>query len=182
MVELWAVAAGPGRSLLMGDEVIVVGGDIVTDLHFVEEPVWIAVKDFSQMGSNVAGGLAEAVHNSAQRRFMDAQHACEAVLTDAGDIHAQLQIGIDVSIQGHGAGLFSSVMQGPAASYAGLSMLDLQAIGLPNPESLFVNILLINWGRLFPEEYPLFPKYKKICGRALPEAGLGNIEPVPNYQ
>lgn len=33
---------------------------------------------------------------------MDAQHASQAVLADARGVHPQLQIGINVSIQGHG--------------------------------------------------------------------------------
>ena len=68
------------------------------------------------MHSNVAGGLSEAVHDAAQRGFVDAQHARQAVLPDARGVHPQLEVRIDVSVQGHGSLSFSVALQRPVGA------------------------------------------------------------------
>ena len=97
--------------------------EIVTDLDLVEQPVWIAVQDLGQMGADVAGRLAETVHDAAQRRFMDAQHPSQTVLADPGGVHPQLQIGVDVTIQRHGVDL-ASVAFSTLAGIRGLLVLQ----------------------------------------------------------
>jgi hypothetical protein len=36
---------------------------------------------------------------------MDTQHACQAILTDARGVHPQLEVWINVSVQGNGLAL-----------------------------------------------------------------------------
>jgi len=88
--------------LLVKREMAVCECDFIVNLHLVEQPVRIALQDLGKMHTNVAGGLAEAVHDAAQRSFVDAQHARQTVLPDAGGVHPQLQIGVYISVQGHG--------------------------------------------------------------------------------
>jgi len=59
------------------------------------------------MNADIARGFPKAVHDSAQGRLMDAQHLRQTILSDARGVHPQLQIWIDISIQGHGFALFS---------------------------------------------------------------------------
>jgi hypothetical protein len=94
-------------NLLVGCDAMVSESNVITDLHLVEQPVWIALQYLGQMDADVAGGLPEAIHDSAQGGFMNAQHSCQPVLSDAGRVHPQLQVWVDVSIQGHGRGLVS---------------------------------------------------------------------------
>lgn len=75
--------------------------DFVVDLHFVKKPVRVALENLGQMHPEVAGGFAEAVHDAAQRGFMNSKHARETILPDAGGVHPQFQVGINVSIQAH---------------------------------------------------------------------------------
>jgi hypothetical protein len=74
-------------------------GDFVVDLHFVEEPVRVALENLGQMRAEFASGFAKAVHDAAQRGFMNSQHARQTILPDAGGVHPQFQVGINVSIQ-----------------------------------------------------------------------------------
>jgi hypothetical protein len=80
-------------------------GNFVADLHFVKQPVRIALQYLGQVYANVASGLPEAIHDSAQGCFVNAQHACQAVLPDASRVHPQLEVRVNVSIQGHGLAL-----------------------------------------------------------------------------
>ena len=80
---------------------------LVVDLHFVEEPVRIALQDFRQVDADVAGWFTESVHDAAQGGLMDSQHAGQAVLANTGGVHAQLQVWIDVTIQGHSSARFA---------------------------------------------------------------------------
>jgi len=64
--------------------------DVVTDLHFVEEPIGVALQDFSQLHAHVSGRLTEAVHDAAEGCFVDAQHTGQAVLPDSSGVHPQL--------------------------------------------------------------------------------------------
>lgn len=97
-------------------EVVVSEGDVVTHLHLVEQPIRVALQDFREVDANVAGRLAKAVHDSAQRGFMDPQHSCQAILPDAGGVHPQLEVRINVSIQGHSSALFSMELQHPVGA------------------------------------------------------------------
>ena len=97
---------------------------IVADLNLVEEPIGIAMQNLCQVGADVAGGLAESIHNAAQRRFMDAQHPGQAVLADSGGVHPQLQIGVNIAIQRHGVDL-ASVAFSTLAGIRGLLVLEL---------------------------------------------------------
>ena len=83
------------RELILGE------GNFIVDLHLVEKPVWVALQDFRQMDSDIAGGFAEAVHDAAQRGFMNSQHARQTILPDAGGVHPQLEVRVNVSIQAH---------------------------------------------------------------------------------
>ena len=95
----------PSEDLLVDCDAIVSKGNFIADLHLVEQPVRIALQYLGQVNADVAGRLPEAIHNAAQGCFMNAKHACQTVLPDAGGVHPQLQIRVDVSIQGHGLAL-----------------------------------------------------------------------------
>jgi hypothetical protein len=53
------------------------------------------------MHADIARRLPEAIHDSAQRGFMYAQHPRQTVLPDACGVHPQFQVRVNVSIQGH---------------------------------------------------------------------------------
>lgn len=97
-------------------EVVVGEGDVVTHLHLVEQPIRVALQDFGEMHANVAGGLAKAVHDSAQRGFVNPQHSCQAILPDARGVHPQLEVRINVSIQSHSPTLFSMELPHPVGA------------------------------------------------------------------
>ena len=59
----------------MHGELILSEGNFIVDLHLVEKPVRIALQDLCEMDTDVASGFAEAVHDAAQRGFMNPQHA-----------------------------------------------------------------------------------------------------------
>ena len=72
---------------------------------------------------------------------MDAKHSCQAILADAGRVHPQLKVRIDVSIQGHGSLSFDSggsIRRGPEKAVLAIP-LQIQGQSL---SALFVNILL----------------------------------------
>jgi hypothetical protein len=87
-------------------------------------------------------GSRKAVHDSAQGRFVDAQHSRQAVLPDARGVHPQLQVRINVSIQGHGFALVfysaCSVLWGAGEAVTAKHQCNPSA----KAETLFVNILL----------------------------------------
>ena len=85
----------------MHRELILSEGYFIVDLHLVEKPVWVALQDFRQMDSDIASGFAEAVHDAAQRGFMNSQHARQTILPDAGGVHLQFEVRVNVSIQAH---------------------------------------------------------------------------------
>ena len=47
---------------------------------------------------------------------MNAEHTCQAVLPDAGGVHPQLQVGIDISVKAHSFALVEIRLQHPAGS------------------------------------------------------------------
>lgn len=100
-------------------EPIVGEGNFVVDLHLVEQPVGIALQDLCKLKAEVAGRLPEAVHDSAQGSFMNAEHSGQAVLPDAGGVHPQFQVRINVSIQGQGLLSSSIDLQHPVGSSRG---------------------------------------------------------------
>jgi hypothetical protein len=122
--------------------VIVSECDFVAHLHFVEQPVRITLEYLGEMDANVTCGLAKAIHDSAQRRFVNAQHSCQTVLPDARGVHPQLQVRVYISIQGQG--LLSSLnwLRLPAMSGRSQLLNSDDAFCLPNLKSLHVNILL----------------------------------------
>jgi hypothetical protein len=75
--------------------------DFIVNLHFVEEPVRVALKYLCEVHAEIASWFTKAVHDSAQGSLVNAQHSRQPVLTDARGIHAQLQIRVNVSIQSH---------------------------------------------------------------------------------
>ena len=85
----------------MHRELILSKGNFIADLHLVEKPVRVTLQDFRQVDTDVAGGFAEAVHDAAQGGFMNPQHARQTILPDAGGIHSQLEVRVNVSIQAH---------------------------------------------------------------------------------
>ena len=85
----------------MHGELILSEGNFIVDLHLVEKPIWVALQYFRQVDSDVAGGFAKAVHDAAQRGFMNSQHARQTILPDAGGVHPQLEVRVNVSIQAH---------------------------------------------------------------------------------
>lgn len=97
--------AHPSADLLVHCVLVFSESNLIADLHLQKQPVWVALQNFGQMHTDVAGGLPEPIHNPAQGGFVDAQHARQAVLTDARGVHPQLQIRINVSIQCHGLAL-----------------------------------------------------------------------------
>jgi hypothetical protein len=107
--------------------------DFVTHLHLVKKPVWVTLQNFSQVDSNIAGWLPEAIHNAAQGGFVNAEHACKAVLPDACRVHPELQIWVNVSIQGHGLSRSTFMVFQPLASARELLLLSMYAIAVPNP-------------------------------------------------
>jgi len=149
-----------GRSELSGKGYVRIGeGYFVVDLHFVEQPVWIALEDLREVNADVAGRLAKAVHDSAEGRFVDAQHSCQAVLPDARGVHPELQVRVNVSIQGHGLALVLYRIAASCGEQQRLSLRNCTAIGLPNPKCLSVNILLRSSSWRIPKNLPYFPKY-----------------------
>ena len=85
----------------MHGELILSEGNFIVDLHLVEKPIWVALQYFRQVDSDVPGGFAKAVHNAAQRGFMNSQHARQTILPDPGGVHSQLEVRVNVSIQAH---------------------------------------------------------------------------------
>ncbi len=77
-------------------------GNFIAYLHFVKEPIGIALQDFCEVLADIAGWFAEPVHNAAQGSFVDAEHASQAILPNAGGVHPQFQVRVDITIQGHG--------------------------------------------------------------------------------
>jgi len=94
------VQAGSNQDLPVERELMLLKWNLVADLHLVKKPIRIALQNFCQVDANIAGRLAKSIHNSAQGGFVDTQHASQTVLPNAGCVHPQLQVGIDVSIQG----------------------------------------------------------------------------------
>jgi hypothetical protein len=115
---------------------IVSEGNVVADLHLVEQPVRIALQYLGKMHADIASGLTKAIHDSAQRGFVDAQHARQTVLPDASGVHPQLEVRVNVSIQGHDLSLgFCSAAALPWK--AEMAVVEtVSAIGVPNRESL----------------------------------------------
>jgi hypothetical protein len=89
------------EELLVYGELIVSEGNVIADLHLVEKPIRIALQDFREVDTNVACGFAEAVHDAAQRGFMNPQHARQTILPDAGGVHPKLEVRVNVSIRAH---------------------------------------------------------------------------------
>ena len=88
------------------------------------------------MHPNIACWLTKAIHNPAEGCLVDAQHSCQTVLPDACGVHPQLQVRINVSIQGHG---FALVFYRFAASCGDQNKLLLRhcfAISVPNAKRL----------------------------------------------
>jgi hypothetical protein len=131
-------AAFPLQSLelLVNRDVIFVKGNFVVDLHFVKQPIGIALQNLRKMNADIAGRLSEAVHDSAQRCFVYAKHPCQAVLPDARGVHPQFQIGINVSIQGHGFALVLHRFAAFCGEQQRLLLRNREAIHLPNLEAL----------------------------------------------
>ena len=91
----------PKVDLLMNGHVVFGESYFVAHLHFVKEPIRIALENLGKMNSNVASRLAKSVHDSAQGGFVDAEHSCQTVLPDARGVHPQFQVRVNVSIQCH---------------------------------------------------------------------------------
>lgn len=106
------------EALLLDCELILSEGNFIADLHLVKKPFRITLQNLCEVDAEVTGGLAEAIHNAAQRRLMNAQHAGQTVLADAGGVHPQLQIRVNVSIQAHVFALGSMALQRPVGSEA----------------------------------------------------------------
>ena len=105
------------------------------------------------MDSDIAGGFAEAVHDAAQRGFMNPQHARQTILPDASGVHPQLEVRVNVSIQAH---VIALGFYGVAASCGETGMtvtVNHIAITVPKLDSLFVNILLLEDARKISQKY-----------------------------
>jgi hypothetical protein len=126
---------GQNRDLLVNRELTLRKGNFVIDLHLVEKPVRIALQNLRQMHADVARRFPEAIHDAAQGSFMNAQHACQTVLPDAGGVHPQLKIGINVSIQGHGLSHSVSMSNQHSAGTERLLLPSPVAITVPNLRS-----------------------------------------------
>ena len=110
--------------------------NVVVHLHFVEQPIRIALKNLCEMNADIPSWLAESIHDSAQGRFVNAQHSCQAVLPDARGVHPQLQVRINVSIQGHSFALISCLASAHLWGAEEAANADSTAISVPNCESL----------------------------------------------
>lgn len=74
------------------------GEALVANLHFVKEPLWIALQNRCEVFANVSAWLAESVDDPAQMGFIDAEHSRQAILPNPSGVNSQLQIRIDLSI------------------------------------------------------------------------------------
>ena len=92
-----AVQAG----LLPDSKAVVDKRNLIADLHLVEQPFRVALENFCEVRADVASRFPEPVHDSAEGGFVYPQHSCQAVLADAGRVHSQLEIWIDISVQAH---------------------------------------------------------------------------------
>jgi hypothetical protein len=126
----------PSSGLLVNRDVIFGERDFVADLHLVEQPIGIALQNLREMNANIPGRLPEAVHDSAEGSLMDAQHSCQTVLPDARGVHPKFQVGINVSIQGHGFALVFCRVAASCGDQQRLLLRDYGAIRSPNLEGL----------------------------------------------
>jgi hypothetical protein len=127
----------PNADLPVSGYVIVRESYLIAYLHLVEQPVGIALKDFREVHSNVAGRLAESVHDPAQGSFVNAKHFGQTVLPDACRVHPQLQIRVNISIQGQGVSLVFNPAAGLSLEeYERLLMSKCPAILAPNHKPL----------------------------------------------
>jgi len=135
---------------------------VVVDLHFVEEPVRVALQDFRQMGADIAGGFAKSIHDPAQGCFVDSQHAGQPVLTDTGGVHAQLQIRVDIAIQCHG---YALVEIGLSAFCGGRRGWDSETVAIesPNVQRLICQHFVAKGGQ---EKSQKTSKLPKVSSRA----------------
>jgi hypothetical protein len=158
------------EALLMHCELVLSEGNFVADLHLVEKPVRVALQYLSEVDADIAGGFAEAVHDAAQRGFMDSQHARQTVLPDARGVHPQLEVRVDVSIQAHVIALGFFGVAASRGEWDDCSCNSQLAIIVPKSEALFVNILLIGAVQKVPEKLLDFrsirryeASYSEIC-------------------
>lgn len=106
----------------------------IADLQAVEEPFRVALENVGQLCTNVAAWLTESIDDPAQVRFIDAQHSREPVLTNAGCVNAQFQVGIDLSAEAH-VGSPSSMCLNDVITFVVINnkfLLWRSAIGVPN--------------------------------------------------
>ena len=146
-----AVLPLPSVDLLVNGKVVFDEGEFIVGLHFVEQPIWVALEDLREMHADVTGWFTETVHDSAQGSFVNAQHFRQAILPDAPGVHPQFQVRVNVSVQGHG---FALVFYRVAASCEIQKRLFLRkrhAIFVPTLKRLFVNILLRSYTQAVPE-------------------------------
>ena len=64
----YCVGAGlspPNVDLPVNGEVFFDEDDFIVGLHFVEQPIWVALEDLREMHADVTCGFAETVHDSA---------------------------------------------------------------------------------------------------------------------
>ena len=94
------------------------------------------------MNADIARGFPKAVHDSAQGCLVNAQHFSQTVLSDTRGVHPQLQIRIDVSIQGHGFALFFNELQRSEGKQKSWCLQEAMQSGCQSLKCLSVNILL----------------------------------------
>jgi hypothetical protein len=108
--------------------------------------------------ADIAGGFPEAVHDSAQGRLVNAQHFRQAVLSDARGVHPELQIRVDISIQGHGFALFSIEWQRSEGTEE-LVLVRNNAIRLPKRETPICQHIVALRQLEIPKKSPNFLNY-----------------------
>jgi len=79
----------PNIDLLVKGELVFDKDEVIVGLHFVEQPIRVALEDLREVHADVTGRFAETIHDSAQGSFVNAQHFRQAVLPDAPGVHPQ---------------------------------------------------------------------------------------------
>lgn len=105
---------------------------------------------------------------------MDAEHAGQTVLADAGGVHAQFQIRVDVSIEAHGHALV--LLRGIGASRLGERKMPMPRCKQSKSQTwkvLSINILLRRNGWETSEKPSIVPKYLPLRPIYLGRANYG---------
>jgi hypothetical protein len=75
---------------------------LCTNLYFLEQPLRVAIENFRDRLSEISTWLTKPIDDLAQIGLVDANHFGQTILAYTGGVNPQLEIRINVSVQGHG--------------------------------------------------------------------------------